>query len=272
MLDTPTAPPITPPAAPPQMDVPTAMSVLQQAGHHVFQKDYVFNKEQAEKDPFFGPILSKVIGDKVSEIGQRADQDVLESSGIPKQHKDEKWYDYMKRAVATLKEQAKANPDLNILKSDYETRLSQKDQTIAEISLVSALSGLKLNVADDALESQQELLTMRALSLPHRVEGRDIVFQKYAEDGKTLIDIIDPTTGVAMKPKKFLEQQFKQFLKVDVPPPSGPNVKPKPVDTSKSIPTTVDEIGAELLAEGFMPGPAFTAEVQKRKIQYAVTK
>ncbi|MBD2705520.1 hypothetical protein IC229_33225 [Spirosoma sp. BT702] len=274
MLETP-APPAPAPVAPPvqpAIDVPTAISVLQQAGHHVFQKGYAFDKEQAERDPFLGPILSKVIGDKVSEIGQRADQDVFESTGIPKQHKDEKWYEYMKRAAATLKEQAKANPDVKTIKDDYESRLSAKDQTIAEISLVNALGSLKLNVSEDALESQRELLTMRALSLPHRVEGRTIVFQKFADDGKTLIDVIDPTTGVAMEPKKFLEAQFKQFLKTEDPQPQGPGKPPKPADTNKKVPTTIDEIGAELLAEGFMPGPAFTAEVQKRQVQYAITK
>ncbi|WP_080057189.1 hypothetical protein [Spirosoma aerolatum] len=265
-LETPPAPA---PAPTPTFDPNAAVSNLQSLGYHVFDKGYQFDKAQAEKDPFLGPIVSKVIADKVSEIGLRTDQDIFDSTGIPKQNKDEKWYDYLKRAAATLRDQAKANPDVDKIKTDYQTQLTSKDQTIAEISLVNAIGGLNLNVSPESLESQRELLVMRALSLPHRIEGRNIIFQKLADNG-ALIDVIDTTTGAPMAAAKFLETQFKPFLKVEQPAPEGPNKPPKPANTNKAIPTNVDEIGAELIAEGFMPGPEFTAEVQKRKVQYMI--
>lgn len=269
-LDNPVNPPAPAPApapvAAPVFDPQAAIAGLVATGHRVYAKDFEFDPSVQTDDPF----IKTIVGKTTSTIYVGEDRDIFEKTGIPK-IKDEKTYDYRNRAFSVLKDQIQQAPDVEKVKQEYETQLSKKDQAIAEISLVSALSALKLNVPDEALESQRELLVMRALALPHRIEGRDIVFQKYGgSDGQTLIDVVDPVTQEPMKPGKFLEAQFKAFLAVENPTPQGPGAKPKPANTSSPIPTNMDEIGAQLLSEGFRPGPVMQAEAKKRATEYMI--
>lgn len=265
------APIANPVAQPPAFDPQAAIAQLQQSGYHVYNKDAKFDRQQAEADPFLKTVVAPAIAERFSEVYLKLDQDILESTGIAK-NPGEKTYEYQRRAAAQLKEQIQKAPDVEAIKQDYEKRLSAADQRMAEVSLRSALGGLKLNVEDSAVESQRELLLMRALSMPHRVEGTDIVFQKYASDGTTLIDDIDPTTGKAKTAAKFLEEQFKPFLKVEQPAPQGPGKHPKPADTNSPAPKTKQDLITLLGNEGVqMGGPDFMAKLKAKATEYAIS-
>ncbi len=261
----------TPPApAPPVVfNANEAISKLSEQGYRVYAKDFAFDPTVQTDDPLIKEIINKT----ASSLYVGLDKDIFELTGIPKLHPNEKTYEYNKRVTAQLKDQIKNAPDVATVKSEYETRLTKKDQAIAEIALRSAVNGLKLNVPDESLDSQRELLIMRAMGLPHRIgENGEYIPQKFADDGKTLIDELDPTTGRPKPVDAFVAGQFKPFLKVDAPVPSGPNAKAKPADTSGPAPTTQADLVKMLDAEGVpLGGPQFMTKLKALATQYAIT-
>lgn len=266
------------PAPPTVFDPAAAVTQLQQLGYAVYPRGTTLTKEQIEADPVLKPVFGTAIAERFSETYVRLDQDILESTGIAK-NPGEKTYDYQKRAAATLKDQIKNAPDVDKVKTEYDKQLSTLREgtrlALGENAIRAAVSVLTLNVPAESVESMREILINQAMLKPFRLdENNRVVFQKYGgDDGKTLIDVVNPADGKSLDVAAYVAEQFKSFIKPPETPAQGANKLPAPANTTSVIPTTEDELGKQLTAEGLRPGQAaFTAEFDKRKAAYMIFK
>lgn len=279
-MPTPAPSPAPVPALPPtgpQFDPTAFLPQYQQAGYSVYAPGTTLTREQIEADALLKPIFSSVIDGRVSEIGQRIDADVLAASGIPKQTPNEKYYDYTRRVIATLSERAKTTPEITAVKTEYEqtiATLREQNRTgIGENTIRAAVSSLDLNVPAESLDSVREMMINQAMTRPFRLDDKNrVVFQKFGgEDGKTIIDVVDLSDGKPLAVDAYLKQQFSTMLKAPAPTPAtGPNARPLPPNTASGTPKSKDELGNQMTAEGFRPGPTFTVEFERRRVLYAI--
>lgn len=230
--------------------------------------------QPAEVNQWVQQEQARIASEKVSQIAQNIEADVLAATGIAKLSPDEKYYDYVKRAFNQLKQATLETPDMKTLKdthkNELETLRTKYEGPLKEKEVRAAINALPLNFEGDALAQMQELLLNRALSMPHRLDEHfNLVFQIKGPDGTTMIDAHDPATNTPFKVADYLANQFKGFLKAPAPAPTGTGTNPA-TPPATGIPRTVKELQDQLLAEGFKPGKEYTAELKKRATEYAI--
>ncbi|MGF7219083.1 hypothetical protein GGR92_005263 [Spirosoma lacussanchae] len=247
-------PPVQQPA-PTGFDATEARARLSALGFKV----YTAEEEQALRKT----VESEAIGKKTSEFALKTEEDIFKATGIPKLSPDEKYFDYAQRAVKEAAENGKR-----------ET-VQQSNRAIAEIALSGALGSMNFNLEGEALEMQRELLLNKALLMPHRVEGRQVIFQKQdPADPSKYVDIVDATTNEPVKAFDHLASTFKAFLKVATPPATGPNAKAAaPVPGAGPVPKNKAEAQQIALekANG-QTGPDYAKEYARLVKEYALTE
>jgi len=263
-----TVPPVaeTVPPAAPVFDPQAAISALAERNYQVFSNDFKFDPAQQTDNP----VIKNIVGATTSRFYETEDAEIFAATGIPK-NQGEKTYAYRNRTYAELQEKIQKAPDVESIKTEYEAKLSNANKMVAEVALRGAVRGLKLNVAPDATDSMRELLTMRAMAMPYRIQDGSVIFQKASDDGNSLIDINDPTTGRPVTMDKYVAEQFKTFLAPVETPAQGPNKTPAAANTNKPVPKDATEIAQQLIDEKFQIGSkAYNDELKARKTAYAI--
>lgn len=258
------------------IDDATLIAETQKRGHFTYTKDFQFDYDRDESDPLLGNVKRAVLTRRGREIYDEIDNAVRAIPGFQK-GSNEKTTDFVKRALNSLAErggQPQTPPDVEALKTDYESKLTAANNLAREIAMASVVNSLPLNVPDDQKDGIREYLAGKAKDIPHRIDGHKVIFQKLGQDGQTMVDILDPQSHKPISADKFLADQFKGFIGGQQTTPAGTGTKPAPANTATAIPATKAELQEYLVKVQKMEigSKAFNEAYKKGIADYALTK
>lgn len=188
---------------------------------------------------------------RVSEIATRVEQDIFETSGVPK-NEGEKYYEYAKRVTTTLKDNKGSDAE-QLLKD--RLRLYEEKATDLELKLREQVEGEKTRILDFKKNSVVgEALRGLDISYPSHITTDDAKadyrgmiertitsdfqsrFLAKDNDGEVVFyegenPLLDTTTNKYLSPKAIIEKNFGIFIAPKQEPKGGLGEKPNTAAT-----------------------------------------
>lgn len=200
-------------------------------------------RSKEENDTFLRNYEEQVISNKTKEFALNLEKDVKELTGLDKASPDEKYYEFLKRAVSTKlqsvktleqeltalkekkggegvsEEEKKRIKDLELAlekqKGDYAEALSKKDQELTQYKaqnevekrMIPLRASYKPNIPKFALEAAEEKVLNELI--PNLIFTEDGKIMIKGKDGETLKDpkLLEPVTLEA-----YLSDRLKDFV------------------------------------------------------------